>query len=98
MRAARATYIAAVLLVGAGTFLSSFMERDSGRLLLLSIYHLLAVMTYPVGFAASLVCDGTVWLGVLSPEEALVVTTPLFAILGYLQWFRLLPHLYRRKS
>jgi hypothetical protein len=47
-----------------------------------------------LGSLASAISFMVIYLGLLTPSEAVAVTTPLYAILGYVQWFRLFPALY----
>jgi len=57
---------------------------------------LLAVLSYPAGVIGTLAAVTTMWAGILTPAEAVVLATPLFAGAGYLQWYVLLPGFFRR--
>ena len=85
-----AIYLAVVLLVGiGGTAISAF--RPENELTVLSLaYIFLAVLTFPLGFIAAAANSALVFLGMATPAESLLVASPFYARLGYIQWRRLL--------
>lgn len=82
MRPRTMACFAAISSAGAGLASASFACPDSSGVLILAGQAMLAVLTFPLGVLASAA-------GVHG--EALPVTTPLYAILGYVQWRRLVP-------
>jgi hypothetical protein len=97
MRFYTLAYILAVLLLGIGAVaLSLFGHWD--ELVVLSGGHvLMAVLTFPLGFIATAISAILVFAGAATPAESLGVATPLYAALGYLQWRRLVPAIYRAR-
>ena len=69
----------------------------SGRLLNAISQLLIAALTFPAGMLGSLAVIGLVLSGVATPEEAILLAIPVYAVAGYLQWFRLFPALYSRR-
>ena len=94
MRFRRIVYVIAVLFLGPASTLATIFPAEAGFPALLLFEALMSVMTYPSGFVASLIGGGLVFSGIVTPIEAIVMTTPIFAALGYLQWFWLFPRLY----
>jgi TRAP-type mannitol/chloroaromatic compound transport system permease large subunit len=56
----------------------------------------MAVLTHPLGIAAQLVALPLIYLGIATPTEAAAMAAPLFALLGYVQWYVVFPRLARR--
>jgi hypothetical protein len=94
----KAAYVLAVFLVGIGSVAASLL--DSGNeLLLLSLGQVaLAVLTFPLGLIAAAIGSAGVFAGIVTPAEALFAATPVHAVLGYIQWWRLFPWLYRSRG
>lgn len=91
MRLARVVYVVAVISVGVGSLSAGALSQDVGLPLLIILQSAMAVLTFPSGFVASLV---SVFSGRTTRLEAIVLTTPAFAALGYMQWFWLFPKIY----
>jgi hypothetical protein len=95
LRLARVIYSVAVISVGLGSLSVGALSEDVGLPLLIILQSALAVLTFPSGFVASLVSGALVFSGITTLLEATVLTTPIFAALGYMQWFWLFPKIYR---
>lgn len=93
-----ATYLAAILLAGIGAALGSIVYPENGNVILVAGQVLLAILTFPLGFLASAGGAYGIFSGLVTPTEALVFATPLHAILGYVQWCRVVPAFYRSRS
>jgi len=91
----RISYVTVVLLAGIGSITASAFSQETGYLILVGFQLAIAVLTYPLGVVGSLLSAGLILSGMLTPLEALLLATPVFAILGQLQWFWLLPKIYR---
>jgi hypothetical protein len=83
-------YLAVVLLVGFSVALSPPNGADLRIVITLT---LLAVLTYPLGVLGSAACFLLIYPGIATPAEAIAVSTPLFAIAGYVQWNVIFPKL-----
>ncbi len=57
-----------------------------------------AALTFPLGLVAQLLTLPLIYAGIATPAEAIVVMSPVYAALGYFQWYVLLPRLYGSKS
>lgn len=90
-----AIYLGGVLLVVLGSLLCAFIFENDwipvavGQLLL-------SVLSYPLGVFASLILFVLIYMGLATPTEAIFITMPVFALLGYLQWYRIIPAFYRK--
>lgn len=94
MRSVRIAYIVSVLLLGLGSVAMNAFSGETALPVFSTIQVGLAVMTFPLGVLATLVAAGLIYSGFISPLEAFVLTTPIYASLGYLQWFWLFPKIY----
>lgn len=94
MQGYKSAYIGTVFFVGLGSVIATLAHPDN-ELLLMAMSQLLAVLTFPLGFIASAIAFVVLHAGIATPAEATVVATPVFAVLGYIQWYRLLPAFYR---
>lgn len=92
----RLIYIATVVLFGLFSICASAFPLQTGIYVLLGAQTLMQVLTFPLGFIASLFAGGLILSVMLTPMESLLLATPLFAALGYWQWFHLLPRIYGR--
>ncbi|AUX76398.1 hypothetical protein [Sinorhizobium fredii] len=98
MRRYRAAYILVVLVVGLGNIIANFVFPQN-ELLLMAISHwTLAALTFPLGIFASAIGFVLLYKGLSTPAETTLVITPIFAVLGYTQWYRLIPAFYRRQG
>jgi len=94
MRGYERAYAGAILVVALGTVLGAvgFPESD---FIAASLGHwVLAALSFPLGLPASAVGLLLIYLGLLTPTEAVVAMAPVFGVLGYVQWFRVLPRVY----
>ncbi len=57
---------------------------------------LLLMLTLPAGVLGLLCAVPLIYSGMATPSEAYFIAAPLFALAGMLQWYVLLPKLYRR--
>lgn len=96
MRAYKAMYVGVILFVGLGGILADFFYPDYGIVFPALCGWLLAVLTFPLGSLASVIDIFLIFMGASTPSEAIFVMTPVYAVLGYIQWFRLLPRIYRK--
>jgi len=97
MRLYKSAYVGAILLAGfGGVVAAALVHPDSALMALAFSQEMLAVLTFPLGFVASAIGFVLIYMGIVTPAEAIFLMTPLYAVLGYLQWFRLLPAFYRR--
>ncbi|RVQ20075.1 hypothetical protein [Sinorhizobium meliloti] len=94
MRRYKVAYVGAVLAVGLGSVAVTFAYPDNEVLLMAVAYWVFAVLTFPSGFIASAIGLALLHMGLATPAETTVVVTPMFAVLGYVQWCRLLPAFY----
>ncbi|MDB5524931.1 MAG: hypothetical protein JWM58_2694 [Rhizobium sp.] len=95
IRRSKAAYVATVLLAGLGSVGATFVYPDNELVLLTAGHAMLAVLTFPLGFVASFISFVPVYMGLATLAETTFVMTPIFALLGYIQWCRLVPALYR---
>lgn len=98
MRYRTAAYIAAIVLAGAGAAIASIVYPDNSNVMIFAGEVMLAVLTFPLGFVASAAGAYGTFSGFVTPLEALLFMTPVHAVLGYLQWCRLVPGFYRTGS
>jgi hypothetical protein len=97
MRYRLAAYIVAIFGVGIGGIVAS-ASFPAHELVIISLAQIaLAVLTFPLGFAAAAIGALVILAGVATPAESLLAMTPVYALLGYIQWWRLLPALYRKR-
>ncbi|MQW86848.1 hypothetical protein [Sinorhizobium saheli] len=97
MQGYKAAYIAVVFIAGFGSIGMNFVYPEN-ELLIMAISHwILAVLTFPIGVFASAIGFVLLYMGLSTPAEITLVTTPIFAALGYAQWFRLGPRIYRSR-
>ena len=54
----------------------------------------LAVLTYPAGILGVIVSLATIYLGLLTPAEALLLAGAISLTLGYLQWYVVIPRIF----
>jgi hypothetical protein len=95
----KTVYVLAVFLVGIGSVAASAYYQPGGDIFVIAIGQLiLSVLTFPLGFIATAIGSAGVFTGYITPLEALLVTTPVHAVLGYIQWWRLFPWLYRNRA
>lgn len=95
----KAAYVLAVFLAGMGSVAASAYYHPGDDIFVIAMGQLiLSVLTFPLGFIASVIGYGGVFTGFITPLEALLVTTPVHAALGYLQWWKLFPWLYRSRA
>lgn len=98
MRWGRVIYVSLVLLAGVGSISTNALPQETGFPVLLAFQAAISALTYPLGIFGTLVGSGLIFSGIVTPLEAILLCTPVFAILGYLQWFWLLPKVYRAKA
>ncbi|MBX9458239.1 MAG: hypothetical protein KL863_20605 [Rhizobium sp.] len=98
MRYPKLAYVGAILILGIGSVVLSSFYSEHDIVILSFGQVLLAVMTFPLGFVAAAAGAALVASGIMAPAETLVLITPVHAALGYVQWWRLLPALYRTRS
>jgi hypothetical protein len=98
MWAYKAIYVGAVLFVGFGGIFADFLYPDYGIVLPALCSWLLAVLTFPLGSLASVIDIFLIFMGASTPIEAIFVMTPVYAVLGYVQWYRILPRIYRKRA
>lgn len=53
------------------------------------------LFTYPTGIVGTIASWVTVYLGVLTPTESVLLATPLYVGAGYFQWYVLIPRYFR---
>lgn len=93
-RSIRWVYVSMVLLVG---FSVAFNPSTASELRLAITGQLLMLFTYPFGIIGSLCAFALIYSGIATPGEAYIMSTPIFAVVGYLQWNLLVPHLVDRR-
>ena len=76
--------------------LSALSEFEQQPLYLLSASLVAAVLTYPLGVLGQLISLPLIYFGLATTTEALAVAGPVVALLGYVQWYVLLPRLAKR--
>jgi hypothetical protein len=59
---------------------------------------LMTVLTYPAGAIGAIVSLITIYFGILTPEEAFLLTTPLYIAAGYIQWYVVMPKYFKEKN
>ncbi|MDO6962353.1 hypothetical protein [Rhizobium alvei] len=96
MALGRVVYVVVVILLGVASISANAFPMETGLVILFGCQSLMQVLTFPLGFIASLFAGGLIYSGVFTPLESLLFATPLFAGLGYWQWFHLLPRIYGR--
>jgi hypothetical protein len=91
----RWVYTLGVLLIG---FSAGLYPTDEMTLHFALTAQLLMLLTYPFGIVGTLAYMPLIYTGIATPAEALAASSPLFALAGWLQWFRALPWLIRRAT
>jgi hypothetical protein len=61
------------------------------HILALFSQELLRLLTYPLGFLAEIFSLLLVFEGITTQAEAVVLCSPLYIGLGFIQWFRIMP-------
>lgn len=61
---------------------------------LIASFAAVAALTFPLGLVGVLFFWIPVYFGVLTPVESLILSAPIFAASGYLQWFKVLPRVF----
>jgi hypothetical protein len=56
------------------------------------------VLTYPAGAVGTIVSLITIYFGILTSEEAFLLTTPLYIAAGYFQWYVMIPKYFQEKN
>lgn len=98
LRIPRGVYIALCLLGPiiplAITFISFFPPAGppphEGLVTAIGLFYL-SVLSYPLGAVGTVCYFGLVFSGIATPMEGLLVSTPVFVLFGYFQWFVWLP-------
>lgn len=93
----KTAYVLAVFLAGMGGVAAALLDPGNELLFISLGYVALAVLTFPLGFAAAAIGSAAIFAGFATPAEAVFAMTPVHAVLGYLQWWRLFPWLYRSR-
>jgi hypothetical protein len=97
MRKSSMLYFSAIAVVGVipvfGVMVTPYSEISLALVALVAF----AILTFPLGFAAFPVVLPLAYYGIATPDETIFIMMPLCAFLGYVQWARLLPALYRRQ-
>ncbi|UVC10172.1 hypothetical protein IHQ71_06075 [Rhizobium sp. TH2] len=94
----KTAYVLAIFLVGFGSGVASVYYQPGDDIIIIAMGQLIvSVLTFPLGFIATAIGYAGVFTGFITPLEALLVTTPVHAVLGYVQWWRLFPWLYRSR-
>lgn len=96
MRHYKVIYVSVVTIVSLASFATLLLSPDSQFIYSMITQTLFTVLTYPLGFIASAVSFGAIFMGFAIPDEAMAFGAPVYAILGYIQWFKLFPALYRQ--
>ncbi|MBP1859687.1 hypothetical protein [Rhizobium herbae] len=76
-----------------GVFTTSYSEPSLALMATVGF----AVLTFPLGILAWAIGFPLVYYGIATPAEMVFVMTPFYAVLGYIQWARILPAYYRRQ-
>jgi hypothetical protein len=98
MKHKAAIYVLGVMAVGFGGAIASLVFPDGNHVMSGITQLTLALLTFPLGFLASAAGSVAIFSGQVTPTEAVVFTTPLHALLGYVQWCRLVPYFYRGRA
>jgi len=97
MQAYKIAYVACVLIIDwGGMAVGLALGQELEAAIVISI--VMTLLSCPLGFFASLLAFSLYYLGITTASEGLVIAIPIYAALGYLQWFRILPWAYRAKS
>ena len=96
MRLKRWLYIVVVIVGAIGLAAGAQFVDSPFYLFVPSLF--VAALTHPLGLLAEAVRLPLIYSGIAEPAEAMVVSAPLFALLGYVQWYVLLPRLFRGSS
>jgi hypothetical protein len=59
---------------------------------------LMLVLTYPAGVVGTIVLFVTTFFGILTPDEAFLLTTPLYVAAGYIQWYVVIPKYFKENN
>ncbi|CAN7459134.1 hypothetical protein [Rhizobium sp. LjRoot254] len=93
----KTAYVLAVFLAGMGSVVASLFYPGD-ELVMISLGNVAhAVLTFPLGIIAAVTGSVGIYTGFATPAEVLFAMTPVHAVLGYLQWWRLFPWLYRNR-
>lgn len=92
----KAAYIAAIILTEIASIAAAVAhpEYDLGFLSFGTL--VLAVLTFPLGAVALVIGSLLIFSGQVTPTESAFLVTPVYAVLGYWQWWSLFPTVYRR--
>jgi hypothetical protein len=91
-------YVLVVILAGMGSLAASLFYPGD-EIVMISLGNVaLAILTFPLGFVAAAMGSAGIFSGFATPAEVLFAMTPAHAVLGYLQWWKLFPWLYRSRA
>ena len=94
----KTAYVVAVFLAGIGGAAASLFYPGD-ELVMISLGNVaLFVLTFPLGFIAAAIGSLGIFTGFATPAEVLFAVTPIHAVLGYVQWWKLFPWLYRSRA
>jgi TRAP-type C4-dicarboxylate transport system permease large subunit len=96
MKINRWFYMAVVIVVTIA--LCAYSETGKSNWPYIFATYFVAAATFPFGLLPVLVVLSLVYVGLATPAEALAVASPFCAVLGYFQWYVLLPRWYRRSD
>lgn len=97
MRGFKAAYYVTVLLTGVVGGLGALLPAAESQQILIAVSQfLVAVLTFPLGSVGAAACATLIYSGLTTPEEAIVLAAPLYAVAGGIQWFHLFPAIFRR--
>ncbi len=88
-------YITVVVLVAVG---SAVAQENSSVVMQLLLVLLLPVLTFPLGVLGALCTMPLIYYGITTPSEAQLITAPVYAAAGWLQWYIVLPKLFGKRD
>ena len=98
MRKSSILYFSAIGAVGVMPVLGTIVTPYSEASLAFAAIVAFAILTFPLGFVAFATALPLAYYGIATLAEAVFFMMPLCAVLGYIQWARVLPVFYRRSG
>ncbi len=92
-------YFTTVTVIGIGLgVIAATVDNSEGRISLAVGVLLLSMLTYPAGIIGTLCGMPLIFMGLVTPAEALAISAPVYAISGTLQWYVILPRVFARRE
>ena len=89
-------WLYALAVVGACVAAGLASEPAPHYLVRLGVGLAAGALTFPAGLVGLFVATPLIFSGIATPSEAFAIASPVYAVAGYLQWYVVLPRIFRR--